>query len=86
MSADIWERLIGQCPHCNNSFCLPARYCNSRRPPSVIRSSWNWLNLELVTDLKQDNAKGFMAKYEENEYDLPDDFPDIAISEGKKAD
>ena len=58
-------------------------YCNSDRPSATLLSSWNQLRLQVVSDPQPDNARGIMVKYTEHTYQLPEDFPEFAGSQGK---
>ena len=49
-------------------------YCNSKRPPGEIRSSWNQLDIVFISDASR-QRRGFHAVYQQNSYSLPLDFP-----------
>ncbi len=60
-----------------SEWLLSSRYCNTFRPPPLVRSSSRELRLDLVSDLEPQSGRGFLAKYTQHVYTLPPDFPEL---------
>ncbi|RWS28770.1 G-protein coupled receptor GRL101-like protein, partial [Leptotrombidium deliense] len=47
------------------------KYCNSRKPPKQIISSWNQLQIDFNTDSENQIGRGFLFTYTVHQYKLP---------------
>lgn len=51
---------------------LIGRFCNTKKPPTEIVSSWNSLYLEFSSDADE-NGRGFSLKYASKSFQMPAD-------------
>ncbi|GFV64578.1 bone morphogenetic protein 1 [Trichonephila clavipes] len=56
----------------SNKSNLIGRFCNTKKPPTEIVSSWNWLLLEFSSDA-EGNGRGFALKYASKSFQMPAD-------------
>lgn len=48
------------------------RHCNTFRPPDIIESSWNHMQITFISDFHSHPSNGFLGRYESLKYSIPE--------------